>query len=126
MLCMQRKGETVKLHRFLLEVFFLVVITDLLGGKGPSMGLGQPERALPHASSPVHLHSALPVSCLHKVLLSLLEGPLSLQQLGHFHMALCQLPLHHTKPDAEEEERSEAETVLVHMSTNQCFIQSHM
>ena len=65
------------------------------------MGLGQPERALPHANGPVHLHSALPVTSLHKVLFSLLVGPLTLQLLGHLDMSFCQLALRHTKPDAE-------------------------
>ena len=66
----------------------------LFGGKGPPMGLSQPEGPLPHAGGPVHLHSPLPVPSFHKVLLGLLESALPLQLLGQLHVGLCQLPLH--------------------------------
>lgn len=68
-------------------------MSHLFGGKGPPMGLSQPQGPLPEAGGPVHLHSPLPVPPLHKVLLGLLESALPLQLLGQLHVGLCQLAL---------------------------------
>jgi len=51
---------------------------DLLSGQDTAMSLGQSEGAFPHACGPVHLHTALPVPTLHKVLFCLLESSLTL------------------------------------------------